>query len=209
MEQTNTTSKSSKVFNLTNKLLNKILLMLVIVLLIFIIINQNNTSTKTISSKTTKLNFYEISELITIVSYSTEIGELKEHREILNIKIPFSDSSLIYQYDTTIKAGIDFSKITYNINHQDQIIDITLPEAYIISSDLDYDSYHIYHESESLFTNLSSEDINKSKIVLLENAERNAIDNGILKQAIENAKNHILIMIKNIADIKDYQIKYN
>ena len=97
-------------------------------------------------SKTTKIGFEDIGELATQTAYCTEVNVTDASRELFGMKIPFTQSKYIYSYDIEIKAGFDFTEIEWDVNGS--TIEVRLPEAKILSSEVDQDSLEVYHEEE-------------------------------------------------------------
>ena len=61
---------------------------------------------------TTRLGFEDIGELATQSANCTSIRVEDKDRKLFGVSIPFTQTKYIYTYDTTVKAGIDFSKVT-------------------------------------------------------------------------------------------------
>ena len=108
--------------------------------------------------------------------------------ELLNIKIPFTSSRIVYSYSGTIKAGVDFSKIKARADSSTGTIHITLPESTILSNELDNDSLTVYDEKNSIFNRFSFSDMNASQADLKQTAEQSAIEKGLLETADANAR---------------------
>ena len=112
------------------------------------------------SSKTEKIGFEDIGELATQVAYSTQLSLTDDSRELYGFKIPFTQSKYIYSYDVVIKAGFDFGDIEWEEN--ENIIEVKLPEMKILSSELDLNSFKVYHEEESIFNQITMTENNES-----------------------------------------------
>ena len=67
-------------------------------------------------------------------------------------------------------------------------IEVRLPEAKILSSEVDQDSLEVYHEDESIFRQISLEENNEAVAKLRETAVNDAIENGLLENTRENAE---------------------
>lgn len=137
-------------------------------------------------SKTTKIGFENIGELATQSAYCTEINVTDESRKLFGIDIPFTESKCIYSYDIVIKAGFDFEEIEWE--EVGTTIKVRLPEVKILSSEIELDSFKVYHEDESIFRKITMEENNESLKTMKENAERDAIANGLLDNARSNAE---------------------
>lgn len=144
--------KNEKNFSIIKKYLSKKILLAIFVILVIVALIFGVKNIRIDDYKTTKLGFENIGELATQEAYTSNVHVTDDSREFFGIaKIPFTQSKYIYSYDTVIKAGFDFEKIKYNVDENKKIIDVTLPKAEILSSEVDLDSFKIYHEEESIF----------------------------------------------------------
>ncbi|HJB00395.1 MAG TPA: DUF4230 domain-containing protein, partial [Candidatus Mediterraneibacter merdavium] len=149
-------------------------------------------------SKTTKIGFEDIGELATQTAYCTEVNVTDASRELFGMKIPFTQSKYIYSYDIEIKAGFDFTEIEWDVNGS--TIEVRLPEAKILSSEVDQDSLEVYHEDESIFRQISLEENNEAVAKLRETAVNDAIENGLLENARENAESILTSFFAEVYD---------
>ena len=100
-------------------------------------------------TKTTKIGFEDIGELATQVAYSTEVNVTDASRKLFGMTIPFTQSKYIYSYDVIVKAGFDFKQVEWSENNE--TIVVKLPQAEILSCEVDTESFQVYHEDESIF----------------------------------------------------------
>lgn len=159
-------------------------------------------------SKTTELGFEDIGELATQAAYCTEVNVSQEARTLFGVEIPFTQSKNIYSYDVVIKAGLDFEEIEWSVQESDKMIEVWLPEIRILSSEIDYDSFKLYHESESIFTPFTMEENNAAMVSLVTQAEIDAIENGLLDDARSNAELILQGFFANVYDLDEYQIQF-
>lgn len=157
-------------------------------------------------SKTTKIGFEDIGELATQTAYCTEVNVTDASRELFGMKIPFTQSKYIYSYDIEIKAGFDFTEIEWDVNGS--TIEVRLPEAKILSSEVDQDSLEVYHEDESIFRQISLEENNEAVAKLRETAVNDAIENGLLENARENAESILTSFFAGVYDMDEYKIVF-
>lgn len=161
-----------------------------------------------IDSKVTRLKFENIGELATQASYSSVVNLTDRSREIFGIEIPFTQTKYVYSYDVKIKAGLDFSDIVWSIDEKEKIIHIQIPEIKTLSNEIVLDSLKVYHESESIFTNVTLKDDNAALVDLTTKAEETAIANGLYDNALENAKTLIKGFVGNVYDLNTYEIQF-
>ena len=157
-------------------------------------------------SKTTKLGFEDIGELATQSAYSSNTSVIDQSRDLFGFEIPFTQSKYVFSYDTVIKAGINFSDITWKVDENNKKIKINLPETKVLSNEIDEDSLKVYHESESIFTNIELEETNKALSNLKDTAEKNAIENGLLENVTMNAQTLVKSFVGQVYDLNTYQV---
>lgn len=155
-------------------------------------------------SKTTKIGFEDIGELATQTAYCTKLNVIDNSKNLFGATIPFTQSKYIYSYDIVIKAGFNFEDIKWKENGA--IIEVELPEAKVLSSDIDLDSFRIYHEEESIFNQIRMTENNKAMKDLKQKAEEDAIANGLLENARTNVEVILTGFFGNVYDLEKYEI---
>lgn len=158
-------------------------------------------------SKTTKIGFEDIGELATQAAYCTEINLTDVSRELFGVTIPFTQSKYIYSYDVVIKAGIDFAEVELT-EKNDTTIEVKLPEAKILSSEIKLESFKIYHEQESIFREITMKENNEAMTTLVENAKDDAVANGLLENARSNSETILTGFLAGIYDLDKYEITF-
>lgn len=162
----------------------------------------------TVSSKTTSFGLKNIGELATQAGYFTNVQMISSDREIMGVPIPFTQNKYIFSYDGVIKAGIDFSQIELVVDETEHIITVRLPEAIILSSEIDENSIRVYDETKNIFNPLKLDDFNMSLKALKTESQENAIANGLLDNATANAKLLITGFLSGMYDMQVYTIVF-
>jgi len=157
-------------------------------------------------SKTTKIGFEDIGELATQSAYCTEVNVTEDAKELYGMRIPFTQSKYIYSYDIVIKAGYDFNEIEWK--EKNKTIEVKLPEAKVLSNELDMDSFKVYHEEESIFSKITLEENNDAVKKMKLNAQENAIANGLLENARSNAETMLTGFFADEYDLDEYKIVF-
>lgn len=157
-------------------------------------------------SKTTKIGFENIGELATQSAYCTQVNVTDSSRELFGNKIPFTQSKYIYSYDITIKAGYDFSDIEWNV--KGNTIEVKMPNVKILSSQIDLDSFKVYHEEESIFNKITLSENNETLKKLQNEAQTQAIKNGLYENARTNAETMLKSFFGNVYDLNEYKIVF-
>ena len=161
-------------------------------LLLLVIVGLGIRSVVLSESKSTKLGFENIGELATQTAYCTSVN--------------VTESKYIYSYDIVIKAGFDFTEIEWEI--KDTAITVRLPEAKILSSELKWDSFKLYHEDESIFKQIKMEENNEALKNLVQNAEKGAVANGSLTIARSSAETILRSFFGNVYNLEEYEIRF-
>lgn len=150
----------------------------------------------------------DIGELVTEEYTYTEVGTYDSSKSVqlfgYGVDIPLTQSKFIYSYDGTIKAGIDFTRITVEKNEETRQVTVTLPKAVILSSELDEDSFELYDERNNIFNPFSVSDVNATNRTLKTSAEQKAVAKGLLTRADANAKALVLGFLKSTYDLDGY-----
>lgn len=154
----------------------------------------------------------QMSELVCAEYYFTS-SETVQDVKVLDLSslgidfktnIPLTSNSFTYSYDGQIMAGIDFSLIDSKIDTETNTITIKIPEAKIISSSVDPDSYKFYEIKNNILNPISPENYAVSFSDLIHSEEQKAIEKGLLDKARTNAEKIIINFVKPYA--KDYKI---
>ena len=161
-----------------------------------------------IDTQPTQLGFKNIGELVTQAGYYTEIVSEKDYVTFFNtnLNVPGTKRHVIVSYNGLIKAGLDFRKITYEIDDVAKLIRISLPEIEILSNEVDHKSMKIWYEQLNALNPSSMDTSNELFLKLEESGKKHAIENGLLDNALMNAKT----IIENIckAQHPDYIVEY-
>lgn len=198
-------TKNSKVSRFVSRNFGTILklaLLIAIVAAIGVGVRVINVS----ESKTTKIGFEDIGEMATQSAYCTEVNVTEDAKELYGMRIPFTQSKYIYSYDIIIKAGYDFNEIEWK--EKNKTIEVKLPEAKVLSNELDMDSFKVYHEEESIFSKITLEENNDAVKKMKLNAQENAIANGLLENARSNAETMLTGFFADEYDLDEYKIVF-
>nr|WP_300848729.1 DUF4230 domain-containing protein [uncultured Acetatifactor sp.] len=153
----------------------------------------------------------DIGELATIEYLYTDAGKFEDPAELFGKEIPFSftTKSFIAKWDGSIKAGVDISKVTAEVNESEKKIVVHIPKAEILSHEVDDESIETLDEKDGLFNKLKIDDIRAFDANSKDAMEKRAIENGLLDKALENAKAIIRKLIDNdIVKELEYDITF-
>lgn len=205
-EENKEEKKESKLFKIFKKSIKRKIAIFIAIIVLIVAVVIGLRSDIFFDSKTTKIGFENIGELATQTAYSTQLGVIDDSRELYGVTIPFTNSKYIYSYDVVIKAGFDFGDIEWNENNN--VIEVKLPKVKILSSELDLNSFKIYHENESVFNQITITENNEAMKKLQKTAEENAVANGLLENARDNSETILKIFFSNKYDLEKYEIVF-
>ena len=157
-------------------------------------------------NKTTKLGFEDLGQLVTQAAYCTEIHVTDAARDLFGVEIPFTQSTHIYSYDIKITAGLDFEKIDWDI--VGTTIEEKLPPVEILGNEPDLDSFKVYYEEESIFRPIRLDENNEAIKEMKQQAEADAIANGLLENARSNAETILTAFFAGVYDLDEYTIQF-
>lgn len=191
--------------HIVHNLKNIVLIALVVVLAITVV-GLGFKVSHTTESKTTKLGFEDIGEFATQSAYCTEVSATANARKLFGHNLPFTQSNIVFSYDVVIKAGYDFSAITWDVH--DSTITVKLPEVKVLSCEVKEDSFKKYVEDESIFTPFTLDDNNNAMKALKETAQTDAIANGLYENARSNAETMLTTFFSSAYDMDQYTIEF-
>ena len=191
--------------HIVHNLKNIVLIALVVVLAITVV-GLGFKVSHTTESKTTKLCFEDIGEFATQSAYCTEVSATANARKLFGHNLPFTQSNIVFSYDVVIKAGYDFSAITWDVH--DTTITVKLPEVKVLSCEVKEDSFKKYVEDESIFTPFTLDDNNNAMKALKETAQTDAIANGLYENARSNAETMLTTFFSSAYDMDQYTIEF-
>ena len=163
--------------------------------------------TPEIVMKALKAGTNDIAELATAEYVFTNAARFTETKHIVLLPDSWTQKSFVQKWDGIIKAGIDLEEATVSVKNK--VITISLPEAEILSYEIDIDSVEVLDEKNNVFNPISVKDkADFDKETEAEMKER-AIKNGLLKKAQKNAEQTIeSLLSKSVKNFKDYEVKF-
>ena len=128
----------------------------------------------------------DISELASVTYTYTNMAQFESSNDFYGVKIPFTTKSFILTYDGTIKAGVDLSRATVDV--ECSTVRITLPQAAILSHEIDEDSVEVFDEKTSIFNPFTVEDFSSFQADQKKSMEEKALGKGLLDEAQAKAE---------------------
>ena len=134
-----------------------------------------------ISAAVLETKLSEISELASVSYTYTDMAQFESSQDFYGMKVPFTTKSFLLTYDGEIKAGVDLKAAAVAVRGTDVTVD--LPEAKILSHEIDPDSVQVFDEKTSLFNPFTVEDFTAFQAGQKAKMEQKAIERGLLTQA--------------------------
>ena len=191
-----------------------IIAVIIIILLCAVLVytRKEAKSTYVSDEKITEIGFENIGELATQSVTTTTVRVETKDLKLFNVSIPLTQSKYIYTYNTTIKAGINFSDVKWQLGDTDDTshnIYVDIPEVKTLSADIDLDSFKVLHEENNIFSPITLTEHNDSLIQLRENALSDAINSGLYDRALDNAKTILTSFISQVYPSNEYNIIFS
>lgn len=123
--------------------------------------------------------------------------------------MPFSATSLLATYDGTITASIDLKEVRFSVNQQTKTITVTMPKSKIYDHNIPQETINVLSVKDNLFNKVTFNDYNKFISAEKNVMEQVAIEQGLLTQADEDAKEIIEAFLRTVPGIDAYMIKFN
>lgn len=148
-----------------------------------------------------------IGELVTSEYLYTDVEKYENTRDLFGIELPFTEKTVIMQWDGDIKAGINVDNIEVELDVENKKIIIHMPEVEILSHEIS--DINVIDEKDGLFNNVNMKDIESLNIVNKTNIEDKAINKGLLENAYSNAKTIIEKLVFNdIVKEQGYKLEF-
>lgn len=172
------------------------------VILAFTLLVTNKLTDKEVGydSTTVMSRISHIQELALVKHNYTGVIGFKDYKRILNINIPLTDKYFLLKYNGYLKAGVDFSRIKINAL-TDSMVHVSIPKPEIFDTVIDEGSVQIYNESENAFNPIKISDYNEAlsreKNIMISDA----VKQGILKDATDQARMVLTAMLEEMGFI--------
>ena len=158
---------------------------------------QYEIATKEVDIGLITSEIQSIGELATIEYLYTDAGKFEDPAKLFGKEIPFSftTKSFIAKWDGIIKAGVKVDEITVEVKDSSKEIIVHIPDAIILSHEINDESIETLDEKNGLFNPIQVDDVRNFDSISKDAMEKRAIENGILDKAYENAKTIIYKLI--------------
>ncbi|WP_369281959.1 DUF4230 domain-containing protein [Oscillibacter sp. GMB15532] len=135
----------------------------------------------------------EISELASVSWSYTNMAQFENKNVFYGMTLPFTTKKFILTYDGEIKAGVDLRKAKVDISGTE--VHIRLPQAEILSHEIDENSVEVFDEKASIFNPFTVEDFTAFQSDQKAAMEKKALDKGLLKEGQEKAADSVALLL--------------
>lgn len=165
------------------------------------------------NSKKDDLNYYDSSTVFAKISHIQELSTVKynysgvigykDAMKIFKINIPLTEKYFLIKYNGYLKAGVDFDKIIVNV--EEERVFVSMPRSRIFDVVIDENSMTVYNESDNAFNPIKITDLTQALTNEKETMKRDAIKQGVLKEANQHAELAIRSLLEEMG-FKDIDI---
>lgn len=174
-----------------------ILILLAVALSLVIYFKVTSARETSILSETIEEKVSKIVELSTVKYSYTNVAAYKDSKKMNGANLPFTEKGFLIKYNGYIKAGVDLKTIEVNLKDK-ETIEVTLPKPVIFDNVINEDDIYIYDEKDTIFNNLSLNDLYDVLKEEKQKTETEVIDKGLLNEAQKNANEILLTFLENM-----------
>ena len=188
----------------------KYILLVIVVAFVFFFVGKILPSQSHLTNITSDLlsqQIQSISELASVEYNYTNMGKFENTATFYGWNVPFTTKSFIISYDGKIKAGIDMSLVEVKVKNKK--ITISIPEAKILSHEIDEESLEVFDETSNIFNPIKITDYNQFAIDQKQKMETNVTEKGFIEEAQQKAQDTIKTFIRSSYSLSDdYEIEF-
>lgn len=146
-----------------------------------------------------------ISELATVEYHYTNMGKFENQVDFYGWKVPLTKKSFIVSYDGIIKAGVDLAEVQVDVSGS--TVTVTLPEAQVLSHEIDEESIQIFDETKNIFNPLQISDYTGFTSDQKKEVEQRALEKGLLAEAAEKAAGAVEQLLNLTPGMEAYDLR--
>lgn len=152
----------------------------------FLVSGLQRTPPPELSAIVVQNELRQVSQLATARYGYTNMGQFEQANDFYGITLPFTTKRFIVAYEGEILAGVDLEKAEVELTEQQ--LAVSLPQAEILSHEIDEGSLEVFDESRNIFNPITIEDYNGFHLDQKGKMEEKAVGNGLLALAEEQAR---------------------
>lgn len=135
----------------------------------------------------------QISKLASVSWSYTNMAQFESSNEFYGMTLPFTTKKFILTYDGEIKAGVDLGKAQVNISGTE--VTVRLPDAEILSHEIDENSVEVFDEATSIFNPFTVEDFTAFQADQKAAMEKKALAKGLLEESRKKAIDSVSLLL--------------
>lgn len=121
-------------------------------------------------------------------NYSGVIG-YKDYMKFMNMQVPLTEKSFLIKYNGYVKAGIDMSKASVDVNGK--AVKVILPKPEIQEAIIDQKTIQIYDESMNILNPIKIGDYQRAIVGEQNKIKQDALNKSILTESSDQAHQFI------------------
>lgn len=135
----------------------------------------------------------QISELASVSWSYTNMAQFESSNEFYGMALPFTTKKFILTYDGEIKAGVDLRKAQVDLSGTK--VTVRLPDAEILSHEIDESSVEVFDETTSIFNPFTVEDFTAFQADQKAAMEKKALAKGLLEESRKKAIDSVSLLL--------------
>ena len=164
---------------------------------------------KVVTEATNTFTLRDIGKLATQEAIMTRVHSESDARKLFGITWPGTQRRLVFSYDVTVTAGLNFEKVTVTADTKAKTVRVSLPPVGVLDASLDTDSFQVYDETNNIFNRVSVSYFNKAIGTMLDEGREYALAHGLLEKARANAELLITGFLGQTYPVPEYTYTFN
>ena len=163
----------------------------------------------TLSISTVEEVLRPAADLITTKYYYTDADVYEHYKEIWGHKLPLTTDKVVFTYDGYLGVGIDMKELSFEIDDENRVITIVLPELGIRSNEIDPASFSFPYMSDSIFNDTRMDNYMELIDKLKKEKAREFMGNDeLLQEALDNTRQVLRSFLTGSEFTRDYQVVF-
>lgn len=149
------------------------------------------------------------SDLISTKYYYTDADTFEDFKDINGWKLPFTTNKTVFVYDGVISAGVRLSEVTFDVDNENRVITVYMPDVEVLSHEIDMGSFQYYDVSKSVFNSTEMEEVTELFDELKQKEEEKFTGREVyMEQAKINAQTVISSFLRASEETKDFMVVF-
>ena len=140
------------------------------------------------------------SDLLTSKYRYKDVDIYENYKQLFGKKIPFTTDMTVFTYEGSVGVGIDLLDVEYEIDNENRLISIFIPELKILSNEIDYDSFNYPFKTNSIFNSTDMSDFTELISTLKEEKEKIVLND---KEFMDSARRNAQLVLKGFLTTSD------